>query len=193
MTITTSMDVPVDAIFTRFPKIARLRRDIVVTEKIDGTNAAVVIEDDGQVYAQSRKRFVTPVDDNFGFAAWVAGNAIELADILGPGTHFGEWWGNGIQRGYGMETRQFSLFNTGRWGDAEVTEWGLTVVPVLYEGTFSEEFINNSLTLLARCGSYASPGFMDPEGVVIYHTAANEMFKVTLQNDESPKALVAAA
>lgn len=33
-------------------------------------------------------------------------------------------------------------------------------------------------------GSYASLGYMKPEGIVIYHTAANVMFKKTFENDE---------
>lgn len=57
--------------FTPFPKIARLNRTVVVTEKIDGTNAAVGVTEDGVVYAQSRKRVITPEQDNFGFATWV--------------------------------------------------------------------------------------------------------------------------
>jgi hypothetical protein len=31
--------------FEAFPKIPRLKRDMVITEKIDGTNACVLIED----------------------------------------------------------------------------------------------------------------------------------------------------
>ena len=40
---------------------------------------------------------------------------------------------------------------------------------------------------LAYGGSLAAPGFMKPEGVVIYHTAANIMFKKTFKNDEKGK------
>lgn len=36
-------------------------------------------------------------------------------------------------------------------------------------------------------GSKAAPDFMNPEGIVIFHTAANVMFKVTLEGDEKPK------
>ena len=38
------MDFP---LFSQFPKMARLSREIVITEKIDGTNAQVLITDDG--------------------------------------------------------------------------------------------------------------------------------------------------
>src|SRR5690242_770744 len=57
--------------FQAWPKIPRLFRRFIITEKIDGTNAAVVVTEDGEVLAQSRTRFITPDSDNFGFAAWV--------------------------------------------------------------------------------------------------------------------------
>lgn len=238
-----------DIEFTAWPKIARLNRTITITEKIDGTNAAIGIADrslsDGElsqggwddwaplpgdpnrtvrigererytVYAQSRKALITRDRDNFGFAAWVWDNAFELAALLGPGLHFGEWWGSGIQRGYGLPKgeKRFSLFNTKRWYGLASLEpdrlWmredgysiavppALGVVPVLYEGPFDAGLGHgtlrwamrpweSALDYLATYGSQASPGFMDPEGIVIYHHAANSMFKVTLKNDEAPK------
>lgn len=75
--------------FIPFDKIPRLKRGCVITEKIDGTNAQVVVGEDGSVRAGSRKRWITPEDDNFGFAAWVRRNEEELRE-LGPGQHFGE-------------------------------------------------------------------------------------------------------
>jgi hypothetical protein len=186
--------------FTPFPKIARLNRDITITEKIDGTNAAIVIQqtdDEVSIYAQSRKRVITPDDDNFGFAAWVFENFDALVSILGPGIHFGEWWGSGIQRGYGLSKgeKRFSLFNTTRWlpellYNEEAFAIGLRTVPVIYEGIFDTYAIDSALDDLREEGSYAAPGFKNPEGVVIFHHAGNHLYKVTLENDEVPKALV---
>jgi len=34
--------------FTEFPKIARYSRDVIVTEKIDGTNAPLFIGEEGE-------------------------------------------------------------------------------------------------------------------------------------------------
>ncbi len=92
--------------FVPFPKIARLSREVVVTEKIDGTNAQICVNDDmTDIVAGSRSRWITPVDDNFGFARWAQDNKQELLK-LGPGSHFGEWWGAGVQRRYGLAEKE---------------------------------------------------------------------------------------
>jgi hypothetical protein len=123
--------------FKPWPKIARLNRDITITEKIDGTNAAVIVTEEGEVAAQSRTRIITPDADNFGFARWVAEHAETLVDLLGPGRHFGEWWGQGIQRRYGLTEKRFSLFNTARYGEHDFATFPqVGIVPVLYCGPF---------------------------------------------------------
>lgn len=213
--------------FESFPKIARLNREIVISEKIDGTNAAVLIEIwdpteveipeahpgftvvDGTIYfvgAQSRKRLITPDSDNFGFAGWVWDNAEELVRLMGPGRHFGEWWGLGIQRGYGQTGKRFSLFNpTFHWGlameDSPLRgDHIVDTVPVLYEGPFWNPEDSDpeptpwhaALWVLRNVGSIAAPGFDRPEGIVVYHTAARTSFKVTLEHDEAPKGVTGA-
>jgi hypothetical protein len=180
--------------FQPWPKIARLNRDITITEKIDGTNAAVIVGEDLSVSAQSRTRIITPADDNFGFARWVAENGEALASLLGPGRHFGEWWGQGIQRKYGLDHKRFSLFNTARYGDTDFSELpNVATAPVLYSGPFNQDQIDESLLDLSLTGSVAAPGFMDPEGIVVFHSASQQMFKVTLKGDEAPKSLAAAS
>lgn len=174
--------------FIGFPKISRLSRDIIVTEKIDGTNAQVYITDEGEVIAGSRTRWITPKEDNYGFARWVEGNRTELLK-LGPGQHFGEWWGKGIQRGYGVADKRFSLFNTTLWVDGVRPEV-CGVVPVIYTGPFETSEVVAALSKLAQEGSIVAPGFMDPEGVVVFHTASSHMYKKTIKKDESPKGVV---
>jgi len=172
--------------FKAFDKIPRLRRNVIVTEKIDGTNAIVWVSDDGMwVRAGSRSRWITPEDDNYGFARWVHENADELRQ-LGPGYHYGEWWGHGIQRRYGLTEKRFSLFNAGRWADGSVRPKCCGVVPVLAEG-HQEDAVESALAILRTEGSRAAPGFMNPEGVVVYHTASRSLFKVTLEKDSEPK------
>src|SRR6476660_3621224 len=123
--------------FQGWPSIPRMSKEkAIVTEKIDGSNSAVRIRPfdvdtddtqrvthvdiDGELYtvwAQSRKRLLQPgkSTDNFGFAGWVEKNAESLVRVLGPGDHYGEWWGQGTQRGYGLKEKRFSLFNAPRW------------------------------------------------------------------------------
>lgn len=205
--------------FTPWPKTARLFRDIVITEKIDGTNAAIhatpladweadlirSVPGDNSIHtvqvagfwwgvsAQSRKRIITPgkTTDNYGFAAWVYDNAAELVTLLGEGLHYGEWWGAGIQRGYGLDAgdRRFSLFNADRHAEIITTVSGVLVmsVPVLYRGVFSERCITLMLDGLRRRGSVAAPGFASPEGICVYHSALRTVTKVTLDANDAGK------
>lgn len=174
--------------FKPWPKTTRLFRNIVVTEKIDGTNAAIHITPDA-VVAQSRTRIITPLDDNFGFAYWVEKHADVLRELLGEGTHFGEWWGGKIQRGYGVQGRRFSLFNTYKHAtvNTAVGDVPVTIVPVLYEGPFSESAIRSALIELQHSGSVAAPGFMQPEGICVFHTASQIVQKVTLDKEDRGK------
>lgn len=204
--------------FQEFPKIARLSREVLITEKIDGTNAQVFIQPytgnpDQTVFAHvlhrtethvlmagSRTRFVTLKDDNYGFARWASEHAEELM-LLGPGRHFGEWWGAGIQRGYGVPDKRWSLFNVTRWHlpghvpveiptqDPRVTKTTQELpaccglVPTLWRGIFDTLAVESTLADLAADGSWAAPGFMKPEGIVAVHIAGNIGFKKTLDGD----------
>lgn len=202
--------------FVEFPKIPRLNREIIVTEKIDGTNAHVWIELwdvyvhnlghtsgwptdqeymrvelDGFDYvmaAGSRTRWLSHKEDNHGFWKWVDANKNELAR-MGPGRHYGEWWGSGIQRGYGLVKgeKRFSLFNVERWGDQATRPTCCHVVPLIARGPFKIDLIDGCVDDLRTNGSLASPGFMRPEGVIIFHTASRHLYKVTLEKDDVPK------
>ena len=176
--------------FRPWPKVPRLNRDIVITEKVDGTNAAIHITESG-TYAQSRTRLITPEDDNFGFARWVLDHEAEVREALGPGLHFGEWYGKGIQRGYGLDERRLALFNVERYEAVDFAALGLPnvgTVARLYTGPFDTIAIQRTLAQLEVSGSNYGSG--RPEGIVVFHTAGNQMFKVTLDNDEQPKGAV---
>lgn len=191
--------------FKEFPKIARLNREVIVTEKIDGTNAQINIRpaferafeagydvqsdlNGESVYmrAGSRTRWLKPDDDNFGFWAWFYQHAHELVK-LGIGAHFGEWWGKGIQRGYGLTEKRFSLFNTSRWSDDAVRPACCHVVPIIAKSISFEGSVSGAMDILRREGSLAAPGFMKPEGIVAFHVQGNLMFKATLEKDEEWK------
>lgn len=195
--------------FTEFPKMGRLSRECIITEKIDGTNAQILITEDGQFLTGSRTRWITPSDDNFGFSAWAHANKDCLMK-LGVGRHFGEWWGGKIQRGYGVKEKRLSLFNVSRWclhgqtplkiqsADPRIEKYQeilpecVGLVPILYRGMFTTDACEESITWLKQNGSVASPGFMNPEGIVCFHLAANVGFKKTIDNDGLPKSLVKA-
>jgi hypothetical protein len=88
-----------------------------------------------------------------------------------------------------VSPKMFSLFNVHRWGTGpgRVFPAQVGVVPTLYHGYFSEAAIQSCVQNLRAMGSVADPQCKNPEGIVIYHTAAKTLFKVTLEKDESPK------
>lgn len=187
--------------FRAFDKITRLSRPCVITEKIDGTNASVFIGENGEFLTGSRTRWITPEDDNYGFSRWAHEHKDELL-LLGSGRHFGEWWGQGIQRNYGLTEKRFSLFNTGMWCNSHEDFFDVLlepqsllipaprccyVVPILWRGLFDTRQVEHCLANLRSYGSRAAPGFMKPEGMVIYHTALGKYFKKTCEHDDEPK------
>ena len=177
--------------FESFGKIPRYSRGVVITEKVDGTNAQIVITEDGKFLTGSRNKWITPEDDNYGFSRWANEHKEELLK-LGVGRHFGEWYGKGIQRGYGLPDKRFALFNTGRWSDAAVRPACCGVVPIIAVGQFTDTIINEAMAYLKEHGSFIAP-FLDPEGIVIYHKASNTLFKKTVKDDEQPKSISEAA
>lgn len=183
-------------IFKAWPKIPRVEnKKEFYTEKIDGTNACIIIcplprnenhpkpthywyEADASawaIYTQSRNRLITPEDDNFGFARWVAANTEELKK-LGEGYHYGEWWGQGVGRTYDMKEKVFSLFNTKRWGSHNPnTPTCCRVVPTIHAATTEE-----AKQKLIEGGSLAAPGYMNVEGVVVYEYNTDSYWKAII-------------
>ena len=191
--------------FRSFSKIPRLFSDVIITEKIDGTNGQIYITEYGDMFVGSRNRWLAHGSDNFGFHTWATAHKQELLE-LGPGRHYGEWWGSGVQRGYGLMKgeKRFSLFNVSRWYDLGTTSLLLDgsfdrgipptaapapaccrVVPVLFSGDFSTEAVAGAQAELQKGGSWAAPGFDSPEGVMIYHVRAGTYFKAPF--DPLPK------
>lgn len=158
--------------FQAWPKIPRWKGErFVVTEKIDGTNGCIVVTVDGDIFAQSRSKFLdeTSAGDNYGFCKWVNGHKNDLLS-LGVGYHYGEWWGYGIQRGYGAPDKRFSLFNI--WHDS-IPE---CVSKVPFMGMNVEEALNK----LQAEGSQAFPGYMRPEGVVLRAKQPEPYYKLII-------------
>jgi len=199
--------------FQKFSSIPRLSKEKMrITEKLDGSNGAirirpfdplvdasaalsvVAVDDNGMynVWVQSRNRFIAPgkSTDNAGFAGWVSDNLNELVSILGPGDHYGEWWGSGIQRGYGVPKR-FSLFNAERWlGELHPTDdmfdLGLYIVPLLFTGPYDGAKIQELKQDLIDNGSKASPGYK-AEGLIVELREIGARYKVLTENDDIHK------
>jgi hypothetical protein len=183
MSDVTIPDLP----YTPFPKIARYSRGVIVSEKLDGSASMVYIDDTGtKIHAGSKNRWITPKEDNFGFARWVSENQEELLK-LGPGSHWGEWIGRGVQRGYGLMEKRWYLFNTHKWNSQAERPKCCYVVPTLWEGLFDELDTNDIIHRLVANGSYAVPGWKDPEGIIIYHVASGTYLKKTVKDDHTAK------
>ena len=184
--------------YPSFPKIPRLAKDITITEKIDGTNGLIEISQNEFGFwlrAGSRNRWLTRgsggdehfqpgegklIDkDNYGFGRFVIDNAEELT-LLGVGKHYGEWFGQGIQRGYGLSEKHFALF---RPLNPEQVSCAVSV-PVLYSGPFDGEEIERALNTLRKDGSRAVPGFMDPEGVIVRFHTNGVLYKAFCENED---------
>lgn len=159
-----------------------------ITEKIDGTNACIVIWD-GVVSAQSRKRIITPGDDNFGFAKWVYDNAGALLDTLGYGYHYGEWFGEGIQKNpLGIEGKRFALFHPTKYNEKNGYELskvdGLETVPLLHSGQCDLYTIPSIMEELMTLGSRVKGAERQkPEGIIIWNKETQTRTKMLLEND----------
>jgi hypothetical protein len=196
--------------FEPFPKLTRFSHDWTISEKIDGSNAQInIVPEDTMspnikygpavavlmhenvvysVFAGSRNRLLdtSKTGDHAGFARFVADNARGFVETLGAGRHFGEWYGAGIQRNYGLTEKRFALFNP-RWRGVELPD-RVDVVPVLFEGYLSHAGVfDNALIDLSLAGSKLVPGFMNPEGIVMYHGPSKTLFKRTFDYDEQGK------
>lgn len=166
--------------FKAWPKIPRENPfTVTITEKIDGTNACIIIEGGAITGVQSRKRLITPEDDNYGFAGWVAEHGEELLS-LGDGYHYGEWAGLGIQKNpHDLASKEFFLFNTFRWNSQNPNRPACcNVVPVLFQGELSPNMIPLILAQLERDATEAQT----PEGIIVYYHAFRAYTKHTLKS-----------
>lgn len=85
--------------------------------KLHGTNAGIFVSPDGTIKAMKRTGFITPENDNHGFAAFVESIRPALdalsKTINSPWTIFGEWAGKGVQKHDAvskLEEKHFFIF-----------------------------------------------------------------------------------
>lgn len=162
--------------FEPYPKTHHYcRRNVMcITEKIDGTNAQIGIDETGLKFIGSRNKIIGIGDDNAGFARWVVDNEEQLVSELGVGVHYGEWAGPGIQKNpLRLETKRFFLFD-GRWyQDLVLAE----ACPVLYHGGILDySRIKEVLEALLAEGTQVPDAAGRPEGLII--NVHGQRFKV---------------
>lgn len=175
--------------FQAWPKTTRLCSKCVITEKLHGSNGALIFhvysDEDGKptiaLAAQTRNRLVTIKDDQTGIALWMYMNhqtlvsdLVQLDDDgqpkLGTFYHYGEM----MTRGHSEP--HFYLFNTRRWGASQFLTPTLKTVPVLFEGEYYEGVVEEVLENLRTNGSRVHPG-LPAEGVVTYWPGDDTMKK----------------
>lgn len=190
--------------FIPWGKIPRDHKELVViTEKLHGTNACLVVEDGKLKAVQSRKNFINPElpkaeakllppeerpMDNFGLAHWAYERESEIVQ-MGDGHHFGEWVGTKINKNkYCLDNKRFFLFNTKRWADATGDRPEcLDVVPVLSYGFWTPTCVAEAMADLLENGSYVT-GKGDQydgwtEGVVTYYLSTDRYVKSTHEHE----------
>lgn len=147
---------------------------VVISEKLNGTNSCIIIQEGSIVGCQSRNRIITEEDDNFGFAKWVGKNINEL-ETLGDGYHYGEWAGQGIQKNpLSLEDKQLFLFNTARWNPKNPNlPKCCRVVPLLYKGAIDANTVQVVMAELTQNRSY------NPEGVIVWYNKSRRFEKYT--------------
>lgn len=160
--------------FKSWSKIPRIENETwIATEKIDGTNGLIAFDDDMNLHIGSRSKWITSDDDNHGFAKWANENLEDLKK-LGPGYHFGEWYGRGIQRNYGLKDRRFALFYLSK--NANKPDC-CHMIPILGKSPTLDELIADCIFKLDIGGSLAVLEYPRPEGFIIQSTLTGKRYK----------------
>ncbi len=153
----------------------------------------------------SRNRYITFNDDNAGFANFfrhyearfkdvaadivlkelkVSGETLTECQEQYPLRIYGEWFGSGIQRGYGLKDKFFMPFST--FYAEKLIEYQVPniVKPnIMYTGKFSQEIANTCMQTLTN-GSLVIPEFKRPEGIVIHFPKYNFRLKQTFEGSK---------
>lgn len=178
--------------FKAYPKTVRLEAEtITISEKIDGTNGLIFVSkgnESEKMYVKAGSRSKWLVDDgskswdNHGFGAWVKENETELLN-LPAGMHYGEWYGKGINSGYGMTERKFMLFNKKRYSELEDLPSCVELETILEENVSIDDLTSVLYELRRKMtlqGSYHVPTCINGkmvEGVILRFKLAGKIYK----------------
>ena len=186
--------------YPKYPKTHRLENiNCIISEKVDGTNGLIHGIYDSKtesfkVKFGSRTRYLNPEvkdGDNFGFASFYLPykklfkklfNSLreehsDLCDIK----IYGEWFGKGIQRGYGLENKYFMPFN--KYYAAFLQQGSIPniIEPYIFcECKYNIQESLDAMSLLRANGSYLIPGYDNPEGIIINFRDLDIRFKETI-------------
>lgn len=174
--------------FESFPDIKKFGTAVLyITQKIHGSNAQIYIfqQEDGSLdlACGSRSQWIAPGKDNFGFAEMVYAHKQEFIDKLGPGRHYGEWAGPGINSGEGLKTKTLVLFDHWKYPSERPLPPNTVIVPVLYAGGFDLGKIQEVTDDLKKNGSKLVTGFMRPEGIVL--NIKGQRHKIVFEAEET--------
>jgi len=136
--------------------------------KLHGTNGGVQVLPDGRVAAQARSEVLHGARDNMGFRAWVARRKQLFAALARPEglvVLFGEWCGDGIQKGVSISNigrRIFAIF-AAQIGDHEVEAAHLITDPDALRALVPE---HDELVVLPWYGEPLEIDFAEPAAAV---------------------------
>ncbi|WP_407708507.1 RNA ligase family protein [Bacillus altitudinis] len=148
---------------------------IIITEKIDCSNASFTLDEKGELQAFSRNVQLDEQNNLNGFYQWVHEN-INPNDLASEYIYFGEWLGTPHKVHYPQYEKQFFLFDV--WDKEfnryvpfwevgwEATHLQLNLVPVFYDGAFiSYEHIESFVGKTALGGKIGD--VKSGEGIVV--------------------------
>lgn len=159
---------------------------VMVTEKIDGTPAVLVIEEEPggrQVHSALEGR-AAALDST---TDWFYANQRKLIRLLAPGVYDAAWVG-AEGRDYGLEDPGLVILDPAGYDPNEPNKYdgieGLRHAPVLYYGPVKPENgqdpIEEALRRLKFAGSALAPGYKHPAGVIVTMLESGVNFSVDL-------------
>ena len=184
--------------YNSFPSIERLENIYcIISEKIDGTNGLIEINETNVRFG-SRNRYVFFNDDNAGFANFFRDYEARFKDAAKdiitdesyPLRIYGEWFGCGIQRNYGLKDKFFMPFHL--FYSKKLIEYQIPniVTPnIMYAGKFSIEVVDACMQQLKLDGSGVVKNYKQPEGIVIFFPKYNFRLKETFDGAKWKDAL----
>lgn len=184
--------------YNSFPSIERLENIYcIISEKIDGTNGLIEINETNVRFG-SRNRYISFSDDNAGFANFFKDYEARFKDAAKdittdesyPLRIYGEWFGRGIQRGYGLKDKFFMPFSF-FYGEKLIEYQVPNVIApnIMYTGKFSMEVVSACMQQLKLNGSGIVKGYKQPEGIVIFFPKYNFRLKETFDGAKWKDAL----